>query len=36
MTGAVTELAGRLGVEVPDIRTVHACARLLDQLNRPA
>jgi 2-dehydropantoate 2-reductase len=32
MTGAVTELAGRLGVEVPHLRTVHACAALLDQL----
>jgi 2-dehydropantoate 2-reductase len=34
MTGAVTELAGRLGVDVPHVRTVHACATLLDQLNR--
>jgi 2-dehydropantoate 2-reductase len=38
MTGAVVELAGRLGVDVPHLRTVHACATLLDQLNqaRPA
>ncbi len=34
MTGAVVELAGRLGVEVPHVRTVHACALLLDCLNR--
>ena len=34
MTGAVTELAGRLGIEVPHVRTVHACAVLLDRLNR--
>jgi len=34
MTGAVTELAGRLGVGVPHVQAVHACARLLDRLNR--
>jgi len=34
MTGAVAELAGRLGIDVPHLRTVHACATLLDQLNR--
>ncbi len=34
MTGAVVELAGRLGIDVPHVRTVHACATLLDQLNR--
>jgi len=32
MTGAVTELAGRLGIEVPHLRTVHACTTLLDRL----
>jgi len=32
MTGAVSELAGRLGVGVPHVRTVHACVKLLDQL----
>ncbi|HEY5017629.1 MAG TPA: 2-dehydropantoate 2-reductase [Streptosporangiaceae bacterium] len=32
MTGAVAELAGLLGIEVPHVRTVHACARLLGQL----
>jgi 2-dehydropantoate 2-reductase len=32
MTGAVTELAGRLGIDVPHVSTVHACVRLLDQL----
>ena len=34
MTGAVVELAGRLGIDVPHLRTVHACATLLDQLNQ--
>ncbi|MGN6794789.1 MAG: 2-dehydropantoate 2-reductase [Streptosporangiaceae bacterium] len=34
MTGAVAELAGRLGVAVPHVTTIHACATLLDQLNR--
>ena len=34
MTGAVVELADRLGIAVPHVRTVHACATLLDQLNR--
>lgn len=29
MTGAVIELANRLGVDVPHIKTVHACAKLL-------
>ena len=33
MTGAVAELAGRLGVEVPHVRAVHACAKLLGQLS---
>jgi 2-dehydropantoate 2-reductase len=32
MTGAVAELAGLLGIEIPHVRTVHACARLLGQL----
>jgi 2-dehydropantoate 2-reductase len=36
MTGAIVELAGRLGVPVPHVQTVHACATLLDQLNRRA
>jgi 2-dehydropantoate 2-reductase len=30
MTGAVAELATQLGVDVPHIRTIHACAKLLD------
>jgi 2-dehydropantoate 2-reductase len=34
MTGAVVELAGRLGVAVPHVQAIHACATLLDQLNR--
>jgi 2-dehydropantoate 2-reductase len=32
MTGAVAELAERLGVDVPHVRTIHACAKLLDYL----
>jgi 2-dehydropantoate 2-reductase len=32
MSGAVVELAGRLGIDVPHLRTVHACAKLLDEL----
>jgi 2-dehydropantoate 2-reductase len=32
MTGAVAELAERLGVDVPHVRTIHACAKLLDHL----
>jgi 2-dehydropantoate 2-reductase len=35
MTGAVVELAEQLGIEVPHVRTVHACAKLLDQLRAP-
>ena len=35
MTGAVVELAGRLGVAVPRVQTVHACLVLLDRLSRP-
>jgi len=34
MTGAVAELADRLGIAIPHVRTVHACATLLDQLHR--
>ncbi len=34
MTGAVAELAELLGIDVPHVRTVHACAALLDRLNR--
>jgi 2-dehydropantoate 2-reductase len=33
MTGAVVELADRLGIQVPHLRTIHACAKLLDHLN---
>ncbi|HSR85544.1 MAG TPA: 2-dehydropantoate 2-reductase [Streptosporangiaceae bacterium] len=32
MTGAVVELAGHLGIEVPHTRAVHACVALLDKL----
>ena len=35
MTGAVAELAGQLGIDVPSVRTVHACAKLLDHLRQP-
>jgi 2-dehydropantoate 2-reductase len=34
MTGAVVELAGRFGVAVQHVQTIHACVTLLDQLNR--
>ena len=33
MTGAVIELANRLGIEVPHLKTVHACIKQLDQAN---
>jgi 2-dehydropantoate 2-reductase len=33
MTGAVVELADLVGVAVPHVRTVHACAKLLGRLN---
>jgi 2-dehydropantoate 2-reductase len=36
MTGAVIELADRLGIPVPHTRTVHACVKLLDALRRAA
>ena len=32
MTGAVVELAGHLGIEVPHTTAVHACVALLDKL----
>jgi 2-dehydropantoate 2-reductase len=32
MTGAIAELAERMQIDVPHIRTVHACAKLLDHL----
>jgi 2-dehydropantoate 2-reductase len=32
MTGAIVELAERLQIDVPHIKTVHACAKLLDHL----
>jgi 2-dehydropantoate 2-reductase len=31
MTGAVLEIAGRLGVACPHVETVHACAAVLDR-----
>jgi 2-dehydropantoate 2-reductase len=34
MTGAIVELAQRLGVEVPHTEAVHACAKLLDRLRQ--
>jgi 2-dehydropantoate 2-reductase len=33
MTGAVVELADLLGVAVPHVKTVHACAKLLGQIS---
>ena len=36
MTGAVIEIAGRLGVPVPHIETVHACVGTLDRLRQTA
>jgi 2-dehydropantoate 2-reductase len=33
MTGAIVELAERLGIDVPHVRTIHACAKLLDHLS---
>ena len=33
MTGAVIEIAGKLGIPVPHTETVHACTRLLEKLN---
>ena len=32
MTGAIVELAERFGIDVPHIRTVHACAKLVGRL----
>jgi 2-dehydropantoate 2-reductase len=32
LTGAVAELAERLGIDVPHVRAIHACAKLLDHL----
>ncbi len=34
MSGAVIELAGRLGIAVPHVEATHACAKLLDSLAR--
>ncbi len=36
MTGAVIELADRLGIAVPHTRAVHACVKLLDRLRQEA
>ena len=33
MTGAIIEIAGKLGISVPHTETVHACTRLLERLN---
>jgi 2-dehydropantoate 2-reductase len=32
LTGAVVEIADRLGLTAPHTRTIHACAKLLDEL----
>jgi 2-dehydropantoate 2-reductase len=34
LTGAIVELAARLGIPVPSTKAVHACATLLDVVNR--
>jgi 2-dehydropantoate 2-reductase len=34
LTGAVIELAAKVDVDVPGVRAVHACALLLDTINR--
>lgn len=34
MTGALIELAERLGIDVPSTRTVHACSKLIDPATR--
>jgi 2-dehydropantoate 2-reductase len=34
MTGAVIEIADKLDIPVPRMRTVHACAKLLDRVQR--
>lgn len=36
MTGAVIEIASRLGVSVPHTRAVHTCVRLIEQVRGPA
>jgi 2-dehydropantoate 2-reductase len=36
LTGAVVELAGRFGIEVPHVQAIHACVSLLDRLNSSA
>jgi 2-dehydropantoate 2-reductase len=35
LSGAVLEIAGRLGVPCPHVETVHACATLIDRLRVP-
>jgi 2-dehydropantoate 2-reductase len=35
MSGAVIELADKLGIAVPHTRAVHACTKLLDRLTAP-
>jgi ketopantoate reductase len=35
MTGAIIELAGRLGLETPRTESVDACLRLVESLRRP-
>jgi 2-dehydropantoate 2-reductase len=34
ITGAVIEIADRLGIPVPHTRAVHACAKLLERTRR--
>jgi 2-dehydropantoate 2-reductase len=32
LTGAVVEIAGLLGLHAPHTHTIHACAKLLDEI----
>ena len=35
LSGAVVELADRLGIDIPNTRALHACTALLDELRAP-
>jgi Ketopantoate reductase PanE/ApbA C terminal len=36
LSGAIVELADRLGIHIPNTRALHACTMLLDELRNPA
>jgi 2-dehydropantoate 2-reductase len=36
MTGAIVELAAKLGLPVPHVETLHACVKLVDSVRAPA